>query len=105
MQFRGSMNELMRQASRMERKVSEARKANEDRTVEATGANEKVKVVAKLSRELVSITVDPDLLNEDRELALDAVVATANAAMKMASDAMDAEIQKVTGGLKIPGVT
>lgn len=99
------MNELLRQASRVERKVAEAKKENEDKTVEAVGANENVKVVAKLSRELVSITVVPGFFEDDRELALDAIVATANAALKMASDEMDAVIQKATGGMKIPGIT
>ncbi len=105
MQFRGGINELMKQASRIQRRVEEAKEANKDRTVEATGANDKVKVTASLSRALVRIEVDPELYASDRELALDAVVAAANVALQMASDAMDKEIEKITGGAKIPGIT
>ena len=105
MQFRGGISELMKQASRLQRRVDDARTANQDRTVEATGANDKVKVTASYARALVRIEIDPELYASDRELALDAVVGAANAALKMASDAMDKEIEKATGGLKIPGVT
>lgn len=105
MQFRGGINELMKQASRIQRRVEETREANKDRTVEATGANDKVKVTASYSRQLVRIDIDPELYASDRELALDAVVAAANVALQMGSAAMDKEIEKVTGGAKIPGIT
>lgn len=105
MQFRGGINELMRQASRLNRKVTETREALQDRTLEATGANEKVKVTASYARKLVRIQVDPEFFAADQELAWDAIVATANAALEAAGKAMDQEIEKATGGLKIPGIT
>jgi hypothetical protein len=67
-QFRGGINELMKQAAWLQRKVEEAQKANKDRTVTATGANEKVKVTVTLGREITRIEVDPELLASDREL-------------------------------------
>ncbi|MFO0626442.1 MAG: YbaB/EbfC family nucleoid-associated protein [Polyangiales bacterium] len=105
MQFRGGMNELMRQASRLNKKVEDTRKSLQDHTLEATGANDKVKVTASYGRKLVRIDVDPAFFASDPELAWDAVVATANAALEAASKAMDQEIEKATGGLKIPGIT
>lgn len=104
-QFRGGMSELMRQASRMQRKVEETRAANKDKTLVMSGANDKVKVTANFGRELVRIEVDPEFLSAERELCLDAVVATANAALKAASDAMEQEITRATGGVRIPGIT
>lgn len=105
MQFRGGISELMKQASRMQRRVEETREANKDRTVEATGANGKVKATASLGRTLVRLDIDPELYASDRELALDAAVAAANVALQQASEEMDKEIAKVTGGAKIPGIT
>lgn len=105
MQFRGGINELMRQASRLNRKVEDTRKALQDKTVEATGANEKVTVTASYARKLVQIKVDPAFMAADPELAWDAIVATANVALEAAGKAMDQEIEKATGGLKIPGIT
>ena len=54
---------------------------------------------------LVSITIDPELLNEeDLEMVQDLIVAATNAALTKASEMVDAELEKVTGGLKIPGL-
>jgi nucleoid-associated protein EbfC len=105
MQFRGGIQELMKQAAWLQRKVDEAQKTNRERTVIAEGANGKVKVTASLGREVTRIDVDPELLANDRELALDAITGTVNAALKMASEAMDQEVQKATGGLKLPGIS
>ncbi len=88
----------------MQRKVEETRAAIKDRTVEASGANDQVKVTASYSRELVRITVDPGFFSADTELALDAIVATANVALRDATAAMEKEIEQATGGIKIPGV-
>lgn len=103
-QFRGGINELMKQATWLQRKVEECQKAHKDRTVTVTGAGDLVKVTATLGRELKRIEVDPDFLASDREFALDAVVGAVNNALAAASQAMDQEITKVTGGLKLPGV-
>ncbi len=105
MQFRGGISELMKQASRMQRRVEETREANKDRTVEASGANGQVKATASLGRTLVRLEIAPELYASDRELALDAAVAAANVALQQASEEMDKEIAKVTGGAKIPGIT
>ena len=104
-QFRGGMSELMRQASRLQRKI-EARKGElKAETVEASAGNDQVKVVANGGRELVSIEIDPELLKgEDLEMVQDLVVAATNAALNKASEMVDAELEKVTGGMKIPGL-
>ncbi|MFO0609476.1 MAG: YbaB/EbfC family nucleoid-associated protein [Polyangiales bacterium] len=104
-QFRGGINELMKQAAWLQRKVEEAQKTNKERTVTVSGANDKVKVTATLGREVTRIEVDPAFLAADAEFALDAVSGVVNAALKSAAEEMDKEIQKATGGLKIPGIT
>ena len=104
-QFRGGMGELMRQASRMQRKIEIRKGELKTETVDASAGNDKVKAVANGGRELVSITIDPELLNEeDLEMVQDLIVAATNAALTKASEMVDAELEKVTGGLKIPGL-
>lgn len=105
-QFRGGMNELMRQAARLQRKIDEAKKALADKEVTASAVGDKVKVTATYARKLSKIEIDPEFLkSEGLELALDGVVAAANQALDDAGKAMEAEIDKVTGGVKIPGMT
>lgn len=102
MQFRGGINELMKQAAWVQRKMEDAQRANKDRAVTVTGANDKVKVTVNLGREVTRIEVDPEFYANDRDFTLDAIVGTLNAALKQAQEEMDKEVTKATGGLKPP---
>ncbi|MCB9592216.1 MAG: YbaB/EbfC family nucleoid-associated protein [Sandaracinaceae bacterium] len=103
--FRGGMSELMRQASRMQRKIEARKEELKTETVEATAGNDQVKAVANGGRELVSIVIDPKLLeSEGLDMVQDLVVAATNAALNKATEMVDAELEKVTGGMKIPGL-
>jgi hypothetical protein len=106
MQFRGGMNELMRQAARMQRKVEQAKEQLKDKELTSTAVGDKVKVTVTYAKKVVRIEIDPAFLeSEGLELALDGVCAAINTGMDEAGKAMDAELEKVTGGVKIPGVT
>ena len=105
MNFRGGMGELMRQANRMQRKVDKRREELKEETFEASAGNDKVTAIANGTPELVEIRVDQSLLEEEGlDMMQDLIVAASNAALTKARDHIEAEIDKVTGGLKIPGV-
>ncbi len=105
MKFRGGMAELMRQASRMQRKIERRREELKDQTFEAGAGNDVVKVTVNGAAELVNVEVDPKALEEEGlEMIQDLVVAATNAALKIAREHVDGELEKVTGGLKIPGL-
>jgi nucleoid-associated protein EbfC len=104
-QFRGGMNELMRQAARLQRRVDQCKKEVADKEVTATAVGDKVKATATYAGKLARVEIDPDFLkSEGIDLALDGVVAAVNAALEQAEKAMEAELEKVTGGVKIPGM-
>ena len=103
--FRGGMSELMRQASRMQRKIEARKEELKADTVEASAGNDQVTAVANGGRELVSITIAPALLeSEELDMVQDLIVAATNAALTKASEMVEEELEKVTGGMKIPGV-
>jgi hypothetical protein len=105
MQFRGGMNELMRQAARMQRKIEQTKKEVGDKELVATAIGEKVKVTVTYARKVSRIEIDPEFLkSEGLEMALDGVCAAINSGIEQADKAMEAEVEKVTGGVKIPGV-
>lgn len=105
MQFRGGMSELMRQASRMQRKVEQRKQELKNETVEVGVGNDQVKVTANGGLEIVKVTISPELLGaESLEMAQDLVVAGVNAALKKAQEMVDAELEKVTKGIKMPGM-
>jgi len=105
MQFRGGMNELMRQAARMQRKIDQAKTELKDKELTIEGLGGKVKVVVTLGRSVKHIEVDAETLkSEGIEMVLDGVCAAINQGIEQADKQMEAELEKVTGGVKIPGM-
>ena len=105
MKFRGGMSELMRQASRMQRKVAKRKEELKAETVEASAGNDQVKVLVNGGQELVQLNIDPALLqSEDLEMVQDLVVAAVNAGIAKSHEMVEAELEKVTGGIQIPGL-
>ena len=105
MKFRGGMAELMRQASRMQRKIEKRREELKDQEFEAEAGNEMVKVVVNGAGDLVRVEVaDGAIENEGLEMVTDLIVAASNKALTDAREHVDGELEKVTGGLKIPGL-
>src|SRR5688572_9405913 len=105
-QFRGRMNELMRQAARLQRKIDQCKKENESKEVVASAVGDKVKATVTYAGKLSKIEIDPEFLkSEGLDLALDGVCAAVNAGLEQADKAMEAEVEKITGGVKIPGLT
>ncbi len=99
------MNELMRQAARMQRKIDRAKNDLKDRELTTEALGGKVKVVVTLGRSLKRIEIDPEVLKtEETDLVLDGVCAAVNQAIELADKEMEAELEKVTGGVKIPGL-
>jgi DNA-binding YbaB/EbfC family protein len=99
------MGELMRQASRMQRRIEQRREELKEQEFEAGAGNDRVVAKANGAAELISVTIDPELLEgEGMEMTQDLVVAACNAALEKARTHVDAEIEKVSGGLKIPGI-
>ncbi len=92
------MNELVRQAARMQRKIDDVKKGLKDREVTSASAGDKVSVVVSCEGKVRRITIDPDFLaSEGLEMALDAVVAASNAALESANKLVEAEIAKPPG--------
>jgi hypothetical protein len=104
MAFRGGMSELMRQASRMQRKIEKRKEDLKKETVEAASGGGQVKAVVNGGREVVSIEIGAEALGQDKELLQDLIVAAVNAGLVKASEMVEKELEKVTGGVKVPGM-
>ncbi len=94
----GGMNEMVRQAARMQRKVEEAKAAIKDDEVTASAAGDKVRAVVTCEGKVKQLIVDPTFLQEEGlEMALDALAAATNAAMTLADRKVEEHVNKVTG--------
>lgn len=98
------MQELMRQAKRMQKQMEKAREEAGSLTAEGTAGGGMVTVVANGRSEIVSVTIEKDVVDpEEIEMLQDLVVAATNQALSRANELMQAELGKLTGGMPIPG--
>ena len=75
------------------------------RKVDATARGGMVTVEANGKQEIVSIKIDPEVINkDDAQMLEDLVLAACNEALRKSRDMMQQELGKLTGGLKIPGL-
>ena len=64
-----------------------------------------VKVVATGKKTILSIKIDPEVIDEDDiEMLEDLVLAAVNEAIVKAEDMVNTEMGKITGGMNIPGL-
>ncbi len=99
------MNNLMKQAQQMQKRMLEIQEDLANRTVETTVGGGMVTAVANGQQELVSITISPDVVDpNDVEMLEDLIVAAVNEARNKAQELMGDEMSKLTGGIKIPGM-
>lgn len=104
--FTGGFAEFQRQAMRIQRRLEVLQEELKPRTQEATVGGGKVTAVVSGAKEVVSVKIDPSMLKpEEAEMLQDMVVSAVNAAIKKVDEMIDEETNKITGGLKIPGLT
>ncbi len=92
------MSSMLKQVQQMGSKMQEVQKELESMTVEGQAGGGMVKAVANGKHELVSITIDKDIL-DDVDMVQDLVVAAANQALTNATKLAQDEMSKVTGGM------
>ena len=101
-----NMNELMRQAARVQRKIATIHEEMKKREWTAKVAGDRVSAVVTGERKVTRIDVDAEFWKtEEQDVVLDSIAAAVNAAQELAEKDIEAEVAKATGGLKIPGLT
>lgn len=99
------LNKLLQQAQSMQSGMQAAQEKLADTLVEATGANDKIKVSASASGDLRSLSIDPSLLDpEDADFLAGLILDTAQKAIEKGRVLAAEEMKKHTGGLGIPGM-
>ena len=96
----GNMNNLMKQAQKIQKQMEENQKALEEKEFTATAGGGAVEVTVSGKREIVKVklseeAVDPD----DVEMLEDLIVAATNEALRQAEEAAASAMSALTGGL------
>ncbi|MBQ8343648.1 MAG: YbaB/EbfC family nucleoid-associated protein [Clostridia bacterium] len=103
-----SMNEMLRQAQKMQEDMAKKQAELEEKEYEVSAGGGVVKVKINGKREVLSIDIDPEIVDpDDIETLSDILVAAVNEAIKKVNADSDAEMGKLTGalgGMGMPGL-
>ena len=101
----GNMQQLARQAQKLQQQMTRKQEEVEAREFEATAGGGMATAKVNGKKELLSLTIKPEAVDpDDVEMLQDLVVAAVNEALRAAGDAMEQELGKMTGGLSMPGL-
>jgi DNA-binding YbaB/EbfC family protein len=96
---------IMKQAQKLQAQMQKVQEELAQKTVESSVGGGMVKAVANGKQELVSIKIEPEVIDpEDVDLLEDLVLSAVNDALKKAQEMVSEEMGKLTGGLNIPGL-
>lgn len=96
----GNMNNLMKQAQRMQRQMEEGQKELETKEFTASSGGGAVEVTVSGKKEVLRVKLTEEVLDpEDIEMLQDLIIAATNEALKQADEANEALMGKMTGGL------
>ena len=96
----------MHQAQELQAKFAKAQEELAETTVEASSGGGAVKVTINGQQEILSIKISPEAINpEDAEMLEDLVLTAVSEAIAKSQELAAQRLGKITGGLKIPGLT
>jgi hypothetical protein len=94
------MQQLLKQAQKMQQDMMQAQEALKDEVVEASAGGGMVKVTVSGDLEVKSIAINPEAVDpEDVELLQDMVLAAVNEGMRSAQELAASKMGGITGGL------
>jgi len=101
----GNMNNLMKQAKKMQDQMVKMQEELEGRTVEASAGGGVVTVTVSGKKEILSLEIQPAAVDpEDVEMLQDLIMAAINEGLRKADEMVQGEMMKITGGMGMPGL-
>ena len=101
----GNMGNMMKQVQKMQKQMTDMQADLNEKEFEASAGGGAITVKANGKKEVVSITIDKDVVDpDDVEMLQDLVLAATNEALRGAEEMVSKEMGKITGGMNIPGL-
>jgi len=101
----GNMNQMIKQAQKMQEEMLKAQAEIEEKTLEASSGGGAVTVTMNGKKELLSIKISPEAVDpDDVETLEDLILSAVNEAMRQADELAAGTMGRVTGGMNIPGL-
>lgn len=102
--MKNGMSNIVRQAQKMQSQIQRVQEEIGRKKIEASTGGGMVTAVVNGNGELLSVKINPEVVDpKDVESLEEMVLGSVRQAMETASKMMNTEVEKVTGGLSIPG--
>ena len=105
---KGGMKNIIKKARELQNQMEKAQQ--ELNTIEIEGQSGGGMITAKVNghKEIITLDIDPEILNEDKEMIEDLIIAAVNQALQNAGKAAEEKMNSITGGMagkmKFPGM-
>tara|TARA_B100001027_G_scaffold200195_1_gene159432 strand:+ start:500 stop:817 length:318 start_codon:yes stop_codon:yes gene_type:complete len=96
-------NKILEQAREIEKKMKESQEKLKKIEVQGISGGDTVKVSLNGDGEMIKILISDKILNENKEVIQDLIIAAHNDAKAKLKSKTSEEISKATGGLGMPG--
>lgn len=101
----GNINNLMKQAQKLQKEMAQAQQELEEKEFEASVGGGAILVKVNGKKEVLSIKIKEEVVDpDDVEMLEDLVLSAVNEALKKADEETSNKMGKLTGGLNIPGM-
>ena len=101
----GGMGNLLKQAQEMQARMAKIQEELGQKTVQGSAGGGMVQVTVNGQFNLTAIQIEPSVIKaEEKEMLEDLILAAVNDGMRKARYMASAEMAKLTGGFKIPGL-
>ena len=95
-----NMNNLMKQAQKMQKQMMDKQEELAARTLEMTSGGGAVKVVISGKKELQELKINPDVVDpDDVEMLEDLIISAVNEAIRQVEEMYNNEMRRMTGGM------
>ncbi|WP_195419001.1 YbaB/EbfC family nucleoid-associated protein [Paraclostridium bifermentans] len=101
----GNMNQLLKQAQKMQTDMQKMQEDLETKEIETSVGGGAVTVKVNGKKEVVDIKIKPEVVDpDDIEMLQDLVLSAVNEALRSVDDMQSSQMNKLTGGMNIPGL-
>jgi len=101
----GAMGDLLKQAQEMQSRMAKIQEELANKTVQGSAGGGMVQVTVNGQFNITAVQIEPSVINSaEKEMLEDLILAAVNDGMRKARELASAEMSKLTGGLKIPGL-
>ena len=102
---KGNIGQMLKQMQQLQSKMQEVQSELESTEVEGSSGGGMIKVVANGKNEIVSVVIDPEVVDKnDVEMLQDLIVAAVNQAREKVQEMQSEKMSGLTGGMNIPGL-